>query len=61
MEKQIRCADLMPGCRCGFVVTGKDADEIVALATLHARRDHGMATIPPGIIAKLRAAVEGSD
>jgi len=57
MTRQLRCADLMPGCTCTFVAEGHDTDAIVANMTQHARKDHGMATIPPEIAAKLRAAV----
>ena len=59
MTKQPRCADLMPGCSCTFVMEGNDADEIIANAALHAKNEHGMATIPSGMIAKLRAALGG--
>lgn len=57
MAKQLRCADLMPGCNCNFVAEGKDAEEIMAKAAQHAKNDHGMATIPQEVAAKVRAAI----
>ena len=57
MPKQLRCADLMPGCTCTFVADGKDADEIMAKVAQHAKTDHGVARIPPEVEAKARAAI----
>ena len=57
MPKQLRCADLMPGCTCTFVAEGKDADELLAKAAQHAKADHGMTRIPPEVEAKVRAAM----
>ena len=57
MPQQVRCADLMPGCSCSFVMEGEDADEILAKAAQHAKQDHGMARIPPEITVRIRAAV----
>lgn len=56
MAKIIRCADLMPGCNA--VVEGKDAAEVMAKAAEHAKKDHGLTTIPPEMIAKVQAAIK---
>ncbi len=55
MAKQLRCADLMPGCN--FVAEGKDTNEVMLKAAEHARRDHGMSTIPPEVATQAQAAI----
>lgn len=55
MAKVIRCADLMPGCKA--VVEGKDEAEVLARAAEHAKKDHGVSTIPPDMIPKVKAAI----
>ncbi|HXG05232.1 MAG TPA: DUF1059 domain-containing protein [Candidatus Binatia bacterium] len=55
MAKQLRCADLMPGCN--FVAEGKDTSEVMQKAAEHARRDHGMSTIPPEVVTRAQAAI----
>jgi predicted small metal-binding protein len=54
--KVLRCGDLMPGC--SFVAEGKDVAEVMAKGTEHAKRDHGMAVIPPDLVAKVQAAIK---
>ena len=56
MTKMIRCGDLMPGCN--VVVEGKDAAEVMAKAAEHAKKDHGVTTIPPEMIPKVQAAIK---
>ncbi|MBI4636563.1 MAG: DUF1059 domain-containing protein [Candidatus Rokubacteria bacterium] len=56
MSKILKCADLMPGCN--FVAEGKDVAEVMAKGAEHAKRDHGMATIPPEVAAKAQAAIK---
>ncbi len=53
--KQLRCGDLMPGCN--FVAEGKDVNEVMAKAADHAKKDHGMTTIPPDVAKKAQAAI----
>jgi len=55
MAKVLRCGDLMPGCQA--VVEGKDVAEVMAKATEHAKKDHGMTTIPSEVAAKVQAAI----
>ena len=45
MAKVLKCGDLMPGC--DTVIVGKDADEVLAKAEAHARKEHNMTIIPP--------------
>ncbi len=56
MAKIMRCADLMPGCNA--VVEGKDVAEVMAKAAEHAKKDHGVTTIPPEMISKVQAAIK---
>jgi predicted small metal-binding protein len=53
--KELRCGDLMPGCN--FVAEGKDVNEVMAKAADHAKKDHGMTTIPPDVARKAQAAI----
>ncbi|MBI4590012.1 MAG: DUF1059 domain-containing protein [Candidatus Rokubacteria bacterium] len=55
MAKILRCGDLMPGCNA--VVEGKDVAEVMAKAAEHAKKDHGVTTIPPELAAKAQAAI----
>jgi predicted small metal-binding protein len=45
----------MPGC--DFVAEGNDDSEVMRQAEEHARRDHGMATIPPEVEQQARGAI----
>lgn len=56
MAKVLRCGDLMPGCNA--VIEGKDVQEVMAKGAEHAKQAHGMAAIPPGMIAKVQAAIK---
>ncbi|MGH7374676.1 MAG: DUF1059 domain-containing protein [Candidatus Rokuibacteriota bacterium] len=56
MAKVLRCGDLMPGC--SFVAEGKDVAEVMAKGAEHAKKDHGMATIPADMAAKVQAAIK---
>jgi predicted small metal-binding protein len=53
--KELRCSDLMPGC--SFLAEGKDVDEVMKKAVDHAKKDHGMAQIPPDVAQKAQAAI----
>ncbi len=55
MSKVLRCGDLMPGCNA--VIEGKDVAEVMAKGAEHANKDHGMATIPSDVAAKVQAAI----
>ena len=56
MAKVLRCGDLMPGC--SFVAEGKDVAEVMAKGAEHAKKDHGIATIPADMAAKVQAAIK---
>ena len=55
MAKILKCGDLMPGC--SFVAEGKDVAEGMAKRAEHAKKDHGMTTMPPEMIPKVEAAI----
>jgi predicted small metal-binding protein len=52
----LRCGDLMPGCSA--VIEGKDEAEVMAKGAEHAKTAHQMASIPPEIAAKVKAAIK---
>jgi predicted small metal-binding protein len=56
MAKILRCGDLMPGCSA--VMEGKDVAEVMAKGAEHAKKDHGLAAIPPEMVAKVQAAIK---
>jgi predicted small metal-binding protein len=56
MAKVLRCGDLMPGC--SFVAEGKDVAEVMAKGAEHAKKDHGISSIPPDMVAKVQAAIK---
>jgi predicted small metal-binding protein len=56
MAKVLKCGDLMPGC--SFVAEGKDEAEVLSKGAAHAKDAHGMAAIPPDMVAKVKAAIK---
>jgi predicted small metal-binding protein len=55
MGKVLRCGELFPGC--AVVARGETEDDILKQAAEHAKRDHGVATIDPATLAKVKAAI----
>ena len=55
MAKVLRCGELFPGC--AVEARGETDEEILKQAAEHARRDHGVAQIDPGTLAKVKAAI----
>jgi predicted small metal-binding protein len=55
MSKVLKCGELMPGCNA--VMEGKDETEVLKKAAEHARKDHGMTTIPPDVAQKVQGAI----
>lgn len=53
--KILKCGDVMPGC--STVIEGKDVAEVMAKGAEHARKDHGVATVPPDVAKKVQAAI----
>jgi len=56
MAKELRCGDLMQGCKA--VVEGKDEAEVMARAAEHAKKAHGLQQITPELASKVRSAIK---
>jgi predicted small metal-binding protein len=56
MAKELRCGDLMPGCKA--VVEGKDEAEVMAKAAEHAKNAHGLQQVTPELAIKVRSAIK---
>ena len=54
--KELRCSDVNPGC--DFKIEGKDEAEVMTKGAEHAKTAHKMATIPPDVAAKVKAAIK---
>ena len=55
MGKVLRCGELFPGC--SIEARGETEEEILKQAAEHAKRDHGLAQIDAGTLAKVKAAI----
>jgi len=55
MGKILRCGELFPGCT--VEARGETEDEVLKQAAEHAKRDHGVAQIDAGTLAKVKAAI----
>lgn len=55
MPKTIKCGDIVPGCE--YVARGQNEDEVLARAAEHAKRDHGMESIPEDVLKKVKSAI----
>ncbi len=55
MPKEMRCADLMPGCT--FVATGATDDEVMRKAAQHAKDKHNIKQMTPDLAQKVKAAI----
>ena len=52
--KAIECGGLVPGC--DYVARAESEEEVMAMATRHAKAIHGI-MVTPGVAAKVRKAV----
>jgi predicted small metal-binding protein len=57
--KELRCADVMPGCK--YVATGATDDEVMKKAVSHARDAHKIKDVTPDLAAKVRAAIRSME
>ena len=55
MTKVLRCREV--GMDCDFVARGESEDQVMAQAAEHARKDHGMESIPAEVAATVKAAI----
>lgn len=53
--KSFRCGDVVAGCTASF--TGS-ADQILADVARHARQAHQLESVPPELVAQVRAAMQ---
>ncbi len=58
MARELRCADLIPGC--DFVAQGKDDSEVMKKVAEHAKNAHRMALISMELERKARAAIRNA-
>ena len=58
MTRELRCADLMPGC--DFVAHGNDDSEVMKKAAEHAKGTHKMLAISMEVEKKARAAIRNA-
>jgi len=55
MGKVLNCGDVKPGC--DFEIRGNSEEEVLMNAAEHAKTDHGMDSIPPDVLEKVRSAI----
>jgi len=55
MTKVLTCREV--GMDCDFVARGDNEEQIMAQAANHARKDHGLDSIPPEVMEKVKAAI----
>jgi predicted small metal-binding protein len=56
--RELRCADLMPGCN--FVAQGKDDSEVMKKTAQHAKSVHKMVAIAMDVEKKARASIRNA-
>ncbi|UCG75428.1 MAG: DUF1059 domain-containing protein [Gemmatimonadota bacterium] len=56
VAKQLRCADIVPGC--DYTAWAETEEELMELVVAHARSAHGIEEVTPEIAEKVRSAVE---
>lgn len=56
MPRVFKCGDVVPGCNT--VLEGRDDAEVIRKATEHAKVVHGMATMAPDVVNKVKAAIK---
>ena len=56
MAKMLKCGDLVPGCT--EVFEGKDENEVMMKAGKHAASDHGVTSMPPEMVEKVRGMIK---
>lgn len=55
MPKVLNCGEIIQGCP--VTIEGKDEMEVMTKGAEHARAVHGMQTVPPEVLEKVRAAI----
>ncbi len=55
MAKELRCGDMMPGCK--FVATAETEEELLKKVTKHAKEAHNIKEITPELSKKVKGAI----
>jgi predicted small metal-binding protein len=55
VAKILKCNDVNPGCN--FEIRGDSEHDVLRKAAQHAKTDHGMETIPPDVLSKVKGAI----
>ena len=53
--KTFACGDVVPGCTATF--TGPDEDAVLSQVAAHAAADHRLGSVPPELVAQVRAHI----
>ena len=53
--KQFACGDVVPGCAA--VMRGATEDEVLVQVAEHAKKDHGMQSVPAEVVELVRARI----
>ncbi len=53
--KQFSCGDVVPGCSAVFRASSEE--QILGAVAEHARRDHGMDSIPAALVSQVRSLI----
>ena len=56
--KKLGCLDVNPQGGCAFEVRAETEDEVMRLAADHGKVAHRMASVPPDMAAKIKAAIK---
>jgi predicted small metal-binding protein len=55
MTKVLNCGDVKPGCN--FEIRGETEHDVLRKAADHAKTAHGMESIPPEVLSKVKGAI----
>jgi predicted small metal-binding protein len=56
--KQLGCLDVQPAGGCGFQVRAETEAELMQLVTTHAKQCHQLESVPPEMVAMVKAAIK---
>lgn len=56
--KELGCLDVDPKGGCAFLVRAETEDEVMRLAGEHAKGAHKASSLPPEMVAKVKAAIK---
>lgn len=55
MTKVLRCGDVVPGCN--YEARANSEAELMQKVAQHAREAHGMQTVPPEVVQKVKSKI----